>query len=83
MWGFGPLGGIFHAWWAMANAVFWIVVVFLLIAAFSRGGRYPAGRLWRGSPALDILEARYARGEIGRDEYLQKKNDLLNREPGA
>ena len=26
--------------------------------------------------ALDILEARYARGEIQRDEYLQKKQDL-------
>jgi putative membrane protein len=28
------------------------------------------------STALDILEARYARGEIQRDEYLQKKQDL-------
>jgi putative membrane protein len=26
--------------------------------------------------ALDILEGRYARGEIQRDEYLQKKQDL-------
>lgn len=26
--------------------------------------------------ALDILEARYARGEIQREEYLQKKQDL-------
>jgi hypothetical protein len=29
------------------------------------------------------VEARYARGEIGRDEYLQNKNDILNSEPGA
>jgi putative membrane protein len=28
------------------------------------------------SSALEILEARYARGEIQRDEYLQKKQDL-------
>ena len=28
------------------------------------------------SEALAILEARYARGEIQRDEYLQKKADL-------
>jgi putative membrane protein len=28
------------------------------------------------SEALAILEARYARGEIQRDEYLQKKSDL-------
>ena len=26
--------------------------------------------------ALDVLESRYARGEIQRDEYLQKKQDL-------
>ena len=26
--------------------------------------------------ALEILEGRYARGEIQRDEYLQKKQDL-------
>ena len=83
MW-FGPFGGFFHAWWSLASAVFWIAVVFLLIAALSRGGpRHPVGPFWRGSPALDILEQRYARGEIGRDEYLQKKSDLLNRGPGA
>ncbi len=28
------------------------------------------------SEALAILEGRYARGEIQRDEYLQKKQDL-------
>jgi putative membrane protein len=28
------------------------------------------------SEALAILEGRYARGEIQRDEYLQKKHDL-------
>lgn len=27
-------------------------------------------------PGLDALEERYARGEIGRDEYLQKKKDI-------
>jgi len=30
----------------------------------------------RRSPGLDVLEERYARGEINRDEYLQKKKDI-------
>lgn len=28
------------------------------------------------SPGLDVLEERYARGEINREEYLQKKQDI-------
>ena len=28
------------------------------------------------SPSLDALDERYARGEIQRDEYLEKKKDL-------
>jgi putative membrane protein len=30
----------------------------------------------RRSPGLDVLEERYARGEINRDEYLEKKRDI-------
>ncbi len=30
----------------------------------------------RRSSGLDVLEERYARGEINRDEYLQKKKDI-------
>ena len=28
------------------------------------------------SPGLDVLQERYAKGEIQREEYLQKKRDL-------
>lgn len=31
----------------------------------------------RGKTALEILQERYARGEIPKDEYEQKKRDLL------
>jgi putative membrane protein len=30
----------------------------------------------RHSPGLNVLEERYVRGEINRDEYLEKKRDL-------
>jgi putative membrane protein len=34
----------------------------------------------RRSPGLDALEERYARGEINRDEYLQKKRDITGQD---
>jgi putative membrane protein len=58
-------------------ALFWIVV----IAAIVLGVRWlaGAGRSESGPPretALDILKTRYAKGEIGREEFEQKKRDL-------
>jgi len=32
---------------------------------------------WRHSRGLAILEERYARGDIARDEYLQKRRDIF------
>lgn len=58
---------------------FWMVLVWLIpvilaalvINYFIHGLDGKSGRT-----ALDILEARYARGEIGRDEYLKRRADL-------
>jgi len=66
-----------HGWWGwfMPFGGFWflILLVVLFIVLFSRS---PHRRPPRPS-ALDTLEERYAKGEIGRDEYLQKKRDIL------
>jgi uncharacterized membrane protein len=52
------------------------VLVFVVAVAFVRrsggSGRTPSNR----SPGFDVLDARYAKGEIQRDEYLQKRRDL-------
>jgi len=32
----------------------------------------------RDTTGLELLARRYARGEIGRDEYLEKRNDILS-----
>lgn len=66
-WGFGPI-----------HVLFWIVVVGLVIAAV-RASRWRSLQRSPGGPrstGLSILEERYAKGEIQRDEYLQKKGDL-------
>ena len=63
--GFG--GAMWILWILIVVAVVW------LAAAATRRDR-DSGR--REKSALEILEERYARGEIERDEYLQKRDDL-------
>ncbi len=74
MWGdYGNYGW----WWggAVHMLLFWIVLILVIVALakwiFGRSGDAP-----RGKSALDILKERYARGEIGKDEFEQKKRDL-------
>jgi putative membrane protein len=62
--------------------IFWIVVVGLIIWAVVAAGR---GAGWSGGSdsgghsesALEILKRRYARGEINKTEYEEKKKDLV------
>jgi putative membrane protein len=69
-------------WFPFHGLITLIVIVLILSLIFGRRHHYyypppatPAGPASR-SDALTILEGRYARGEIQRDEYLQKKQDL-------
>jgi putative membrane protein len=69
--------------WAPFHGLFSLLIIILIVGLIFRRRHYyyyghPWG--WSGgtsrSEALAILEGRYARGEIQRDEYLQKKQDL-------
>ncbi|MFN7085213.1 MAG: SHOCT domain-containing protein [Burkholderiales bacterium] len=68
--GWGILSGLHMVlWWVLL--ILGIVVLFrLLIGGSLRSGRETTDR------ALEILKERYARGEIGKEEYEQKKRDL-------
>ena len=87
MWGPGMMGG--YGWGGMAwmpfMGFFWLLLLIVLIAAVIGVFRRPWGlqdgpeRSERRSSGLAILDERYARGEINRDEYLQKKQDILGR----
>lgn len=75
MMGSGIMGGIFGWMWLMI--LFWIAVPILVIwgiVSLIRGGTSPAVR--PSGSALEILNQRYARGEIDRKEYEEKKKDL-------
>lgn len=78
----GMMGWENSGFWPV-GMIIWLVVIVAIIAlvcwavsTLSSRDRYADTRR---TSALDILEQRYARGEIGRDEYLQKKNDILSR----
>ena len=72
-WGYGAgwLMGIF-------NIIFWVVVIIAIVylikwlSASSRQGGYEK----KGDSALEILRERYAKGEIDKDEFEEKKKAL-------
>lgn len=61
--------------WGGLMGLIWIVllvVLLLMIAGLFRTGRERDS----GPGAREILDRRYARGEIDRDEYLRRLSDL-------
>jgi putative membrane protein len=84
--GYGPQWGMMGNWgygygYGLIHMVVWIVIliaiivgVIWLVRSLASGGGGAA--LPRRSPGLEVLEERYARGEINRDEYLEKKKDI-------
>ncbi len=60
--------------------LFMIALLALLVAVIVALVRWMGGdirdRGGRARTARDILDDRYARGEIDREEYLQRRNDI-------
>lgn len=81
--GWGGAGGAVMAVVMLAVLVLIIVGIIFLVRGLTRHDYYqpgppqgpPPGPSSRG--ALQVLEERYARGEIQREEFLQRKQDLL------
>jgi putative membrane protein len=77
MWWYGPYQGQWMGWWMPFHGVLSLLFLALVIAGIVALVRSPRdGRHGRRSSGLAVLEERYARGEIDREEYLQKKHDL-------
>jgi len=72
----------FLFFWPFHGLIGLVLVICLLSLIFGRRRYYYYGHPWWGpmrhpaDDALSTLEQRYAKGEIDRDEYLQKKKDL-------
>jgi putative membrane protein len=68
----GLAGGPAIAWGFMGVA-FWILLILLLVLLF-RGMRTAAPT--PGGQAVHVLEERYARGEITREDFLERRSVL-------
>ena len=71
--GFGLFGMVFML-------LFWVLIIagiVLVVKWLAEQGRSRGTSGSGGESALDILKKRYARGEIGKEEFEAKKRDLL------
>lgn len=75
MWNFRPGMMGYYGWGGIFMGCLFLiligVVIYLLVKAVSGGGAKPSSET-----PLDILEKRYARGEITREEFTKMKKDL-------
>ncbi|TXL68139.1 SHOCT domain-containing protein [Zeimonas arvi] len=72
-WGWGMGWGLM----GLLHGVLWLVLIAMGIFVLARWLRADAATTGHGAEsALDVLKKRYARGEIGKEEYEEKKRDL-------
>jgi len=66
--------------WGLLIAVLVMLVIWLIVSLVGRrkgdSAESTASPQPSSSSALSILEERYAKGDIDRDDYLQRKSDL-------
>lgn len=64
-WGWGLFGGL-------GMLIFWVVIIVLIVLLVRRAPVHTQSRI----DPLDILKERFARGEIGKEEYEERRNIL-------
>ena len=76
-------GALFLGWgilWVIMITTFWLLVLLGLALAVRwlwRAGSVIKVHPPQGESALEVLKKRYAKGEIGKEEYEAKKRDLI------
>ncbi|MEJ2376538.1 MAG: SHOCT domain-containing protein [Pseudolabrys sp.] len=89
--GYGPGWGMMGGWggyggygYGIFGMIIWVIILIAVVALViwlvrslvSPGMHHGPHAMPPRSSGLDILEERYARGDINREEYLQKKKDM-------
>jgi putative membrane protein len=86
-WGPGMMGSWGHGWmgWfgSFMHLLFWGLVIFVLFLLVRRlwSPSQKSSEVMRNESPMDILKRRYASGEIDREEFEQKKQDLSSISP--
>jgi len=70
--GFGGAGGWAGPWWVIFPLLLWIAVIATVIWVVAR----KRGRSSIEERPLEILSARYARGEIDSNEYRSRRDEI-------
>ncbi len=73
--GYGMMGDFALGFGGIFMILWWVLIV-VGIVALVKWLTAPHGSTTPGRGALDILKERYARGEIEREEFEQKRRDL-------
>lgn len=78
MWGYDGFCCGFVWWWIIPIAMIALCFFMMRRRMTCRSSFDTGDQIWRSRPesARDILDKRYARGEIGKEEYEEKKRDL-------
>ncbi len=77
-WGnYGMGSGMGFGWFFMI--LFWALVILGIVYLFKMISERTGTGQKREESALDILEKRYAKGEIGKEEFERMKSDLSKR----
>jgi putative membrane protein len=76
--GFMGMGGGSLTGW-LIRLLFWILLIgiILYLARYLTRGNAGGDTERQSKSSMDILEERYARGEIGKEEYEERKKDLM------
>jgi putative membrane protein len=70
------LMGFGGGWWILSGPLFWLlIIVGIVLLARGRGGDPPWARGGRET-GIDVLERRFAEGELTLEEYRERRSVL-------
>lgn len=78
-WGYGQMMGFGFGFGWIFTIIFWVLIVWAIVA-FVRAISGKSGDWMKNEEdsAMKILKDRYAKGEIDKEEFEQKKKDIEN-----